>query len=104
MNLLLYDYAGNKTIHEVGNLEDIVWITIDIISGDEIATVIYKNYDIEKYDSSHDRRCDYPDGSYDIYDIRSNLNRIDDWEMRSSNTYDYLHKMRDIMWEKSEEE
>lgn len=78
MEIKLLDYAKNETIVEIGNLDDIAKMEIDVITGDEILTVVYKDYTIRKFDSSRDRMADFYDDGYEIYDFNKSENLIDD--------------------------
>lgn len=63
----LVDYSGKTKMAELGDLNDIAVITIRVVTGDEIAKVIYKDYTTGEFDSSHDRYQDYYDGEYEVY-------------------------------------
>ena len=66
MRINIYDYRGNhRTIILKEELVDSLFITI--ISGDEELTVLYKDGRAEVFDSCDDRREDYYDGRYCIY-------------------------------------
>lgn len=73
--LELYDYKGNITNTEIDldKLDDIFMITIKVVSGDEIAEVIYKNGTKEVFDSSDSRMWDFDDGEEIIYSPEVNL-------------------------------
>lgn len=70
MKVKIYDYADASTEVEIGNLEDIAIMGIEVISGDELLHVTYKNYDTRVFDSSECRNIDCYDGGYTIYDFR----------------------------------
>lgn len=76
MELTLLDYAGKKKTFDIGNLEDIVRIRIRIISGDEIAFVVYKNDEIKRF-ASNWAIYDFYDGEYDVYSVTSGRNLLD---------------------------
>ena len=78
MEIKLLDWNKKETIVEIGDLDDIAKMEIDVISGDEILTVVYKDYTIRKFDSSCDRMADFYDYGYEIYDFNNSENRIDD--------------------------
>lgn len=84
--LKLMDYKGEitETPIDLDNLDEIFMIKISVISGDEIAEVIYKNGDIEYYDSSKDRISDFHDGEYVLYGPKENI--IEEFKKRN-NTY-----------------
>ena len=90
MTIELMDYRGTKTTFEIGELDDIGSITISVISGDEIAEVIYKNYQTANFDSSHDRIMDFHDECYELYNSETGVNYLDDpkWKNRKS-SYDF---------------
>ena len=92
--LKLVDYAGNTKLVELGDLNDIAVITIRVISGDEIASVIYKDYTINEFDSSDDRTTDYYDGDYEVYRFNKpaegQLLFYEKWKERID-SYDWLY-------------
>ena len=81
--LVIYDYKGDMTNTKLNldKLDDIFMITIKTISGDEVAEVIYKNGEIKRFDSSHDRWQDFYDGEEIIYSPSVNL--IEEYKKRS---------------------
>ena len=85
MELTLLDYAGKKKTFDIGNLEDIVRIRIRIITGDEIAFVVYKNDEIKRF-TSNCAIYDFYDGEYDAYSITSGRNLLDNpvWTNRET--------------------
>ena len=76
MNMRLVDYLGQETFVDVGNLDEIVRMTITVLTGDEVCTVIYKDYSTKTFDSSNGRMADYWDDEYVIYDITKGVNRL----------------------------
>lgn len=84
----IMDYQGKKEKVKIDNFEDVVRLEIEVLSGDEVLYVLYKDYSAEKYDSSENRTTDYNDGSYLIYDITKNIDDIDNWSKRTS-SYGY---------------
>lgn len=78
MLLKLLDYSGKAVEFDIGELSDIAVITIEVITGDEIAKVVYKDYTTEEFDSGTNRLADYYDESYEIYRYDSEKNLIDD--------------------------
>lgn len=90
MTLELMDWKGRKIPSEIGEFSDIVVIDIAVISGDEVATVIDKNYRVGIFDTAY--RCQsHPDGGYRLYDFREDKNLLFDekWKNRKS-TYWFL--------------
>lgn len=90
MELTLLDYSGKKKTFDIGDIANIARITINVVSGDEIANVIYKDYGTMSYESNTCRFIDYFDYAYDIYDIRHRLNLLNyrKWLDRKS-SYDF---------------
>lgn len=79
-NIELYDYQGNKTTVDIGNLEDIYLIQMLVFSGDETLIVIHNDGSVEYFDSSSTRSNDYFDSYYIVYmPNRKNLLANDDW-------------------------
>ena len=86
----ILDYSGKRTEIEIDNFETVGAIDLTVVSGDEILTVIRKDFTVEKYDSSNDRTTDYFDGEYRIYKEGEEQNMIDDKEWQNRKTsYDY---------------
>ena len=67
MNFELLDFASNRITFDVGDLDNIARMYITVISGDEVLTVIYKDYNVEIFDSSNDRLHYFFNDEYDIY-------------------------------------
>lgn len=68
MVVSLMNYEDEKMVFEIGDIDDIYLVTIDVISGDEIMTVIHKNGRTERFDSCQDgRTMDFHDCSYIAY-------------------------------------
>lgn len=77
MKFRLIDWAGRNTEVDVGNFEEIAAMRIMVISGDEVLLVIYKDYTTERFDSSSDRIGHCLDNEYEIYNIESGLNLLE---------------------------
>ena len=92
--LRLVDYSGKTELAELGDLNDIAVITIRVITGDEIAEVIYKDYTTGEFDSSNDRTTDYYDGEYEFFRFdkpaEDQLLFNEKWKERA-NSYDWLY-------------
>ena len=70
MKLRLLDYKKRVKEFEIGNIEDIAKIVIDVVTGDEVAYVFYKDYTEDIFDSCETRSCDCYDGRYVIYNFK----------------------------------
>lgn len=87
----IMDWQGTKTTVKV-DMDKVAAINLEVVSGDEILVVVYKNYTIKKFDSSHDRRIDFSDGSYVVFNEAKSVNLLEDDEWlnrKSSYDYDY---------------
>ena len=78
MTIELMDYQNKKVTFDIGNIEDIASIFIEVITGDEIATVLYKNYTIKVFDSSCTRIGNYFDYKYTLYDVINGVDHLSD--------------------------
>lgn len=91
--LEIMDYRCIKVPVKIENFEEVVRLTIEVVSGDEILHILYKDYTEKEYDSCYMlgdfRITGYYDGEYVIYDISKGINDIDKWSKRKDN-YDYF--------------
>lgn len=53
MKIFLYTYNGKRTIYDLGR-DDVVALHVSVLSGDEVATVVFSDGSTEKYDSATD--------------------------------------------------
>lgn len=91
--LVLFDYHGGKfhTGVDLENLDNILRIDIDVISGDEVATVTYKDGKKTDFDPSWgSRSTDFFDLGYTIYQSDA-INNIDRW-LNRNDSYDYYDR------------
>ena len=72
------DYQDTKVTFDIGNIEDIASIFIEVITGDEIANVLYKDCTIKVFDSSCTRIHDFYDYKYLLYDVNTRINLLND--------------------------
>ena len=78
MIIELMNYQDKKVTFDIGNIEDIVSIIIEVITGDEIATVLYKNYTTKVFDSSCTKNDDCFDYKYTLYDVINGVDHLSD--------------------------
>lgn len=78
MIIKLMDWADKETLFDVGDINDIAVMHIKVVTGDEILTVIYKDYSTKTFDSSNCRLMDFFDGEYDIYAADGSVNLLED--------------------------
>ena len=91
MKIKLLGYKNKISFVDVGDIKEIESMYIDVISGDEVLFVVYKDYTIKEFDSSHTRCKDHLDARYPIYNepIGLNLLKNEDFLNRRG-SYDYL--------------
>lgn len=77
MTIKLLDYARNPVEVDVGDIDTIGAMSIEVVTGDEILTVIRKDCSLEKYDSSHSRSANFADGYYIIYNAAKGFSLLD---------------------------
>lgn len=105
--LKLYNYRYHRfpgdpdsyviTDIDLENLEDIEAICIMVITGDEVAKVLYTNGESKTFDSCNYRTMDFFDEYGCIYK-KDKFNFIDEF-LKRKDSYDFFHNMQ-----KSEEE
>lgn len=76
MTVKLLDYAGKAVEVDVGDINDIGSMRIRVVTGDEILTVVHKDFTVEEFDSSGCRMRDFWDGEYEIYSATTGLNEL----------------------------
>lgn len=85
MVLKLKNYNNEIAEAEIGNLDEILTIGISVVSGDEIAMVVYETGGFRNFDSARilnkPRFTDYEDCAYVIY-CKGYMNRIEEWNKR----------------------
>lgn len=92
MKLTLLDYAANRVTVDIREIDEIKEITIVVITGDEIAHVVYKDDCEDDFDSCNCRIDDYADGEYTIYELGSEKNLLfDEGWLARKDSYDYLY-------------
>lgn len=94
MKVKLLDYIGRSVIVDVGDIEFIERMVIDVITGDEILTVTYKDGTDEEYDSSDCRNLDFFDDEYEIYNAATGVTEFDNKDFMNRNA-SYWRKYKD---------
>lgn len=88
----IMNYQNKKANIKIEDFENVVKLRIEVVSGDEILYVLYKDYSERRYDSADlldiNRIMDYHDDLYTIYDKTRNIDFIKNWNKRT-NSYDY---------------
>ena len=84
MKLQIMNCYEDRIDVDVGNLEDILDISVLVLSGDEVLKVRKKNGDYFEEDSDrHGCMMDFHDAEYTIFNSAFGINKIDEWEKRS---------------------
>lgn len=85
MNKEIYirDYSDKKVPITIPNFEDVIKIIVEIISGDEVLTVLYRDYSTKKFDSSGCRMQNFYDDEYELP-----LDKIDEFSDFVGTSYD----------------
>lgn len=76
MIVKLLDYQNRAVNVDVGDIENIGSMTIEVVTGDEVLTVVYKDYTIKKFDSCDSRIEDCFDARYEIYNSITGVNEF----------------------------
>ena len=93
MKIKLFDCEDKISFVDVGDIKEIGSIYIEVISGDEVLFVVYKDYTIKEFDSSHTRYKDHLDARYPIYNEPIGLNLLKDEKfLNRKDSYSYLWK------------
>ncbi|MDD7757641.1 MAG: hypothetical protein PUJ51_24625 [Clostridiales bacterium] len=92
MKIKLLDCEAKISFVDVGDIKEIESMDIDVISGDEVLVVLYKDFTIKKFDSSSNTRCkDYLDARYPIYNKITGLNLLKNEDfLNRIDSYNYL--------------
>ena len=92
MTIKLLDYADKETLVDVGELDTIGSMGIEVVTGDEILTVTYKDFTTRRFDSSNDRLANFYDGAYEIYNATKEKNALFDPKfVDRKSSYEYLY-------------
>ena len=93
MEIKLLGYKNKISFVDVGDIEEIESMYIDVIAGDEVLVVVCKDYTIMKFDPSNTRCKDHLDARYPIYNELTGLNLLKDEKfLNRRDSYSYLWK------------
>lgn len=95
--LVLVDWNNKRKEFDIPDFENVLFITIRVISSDEVAIILYKNGEKKVFDSSNDRRIDYFDCFYLVP-----LDKIEEFNNLQGSSYDRAKTVN--LWERSEDE
>lgn len=77
MIVKILDYSGEARNVDVGDIEKVRRMFIAVLSGDEVLHVLYKDGTRILFDSSEERMISELDSIYDIYDVDTGLNMLE---------------------------
>ena len=97
MVIKILDYKSRGKEVDVGELKDIRKMTVDVITGDEILNVTYKDGSYKRFDSSDDRTRAFYDGNYELYNTETEpeINELDNPEWLNRTNYSYVNEFGD---------
>lgn len=88
MTVKLLDYSGIAKNFDVGDINNIGAMRITVLTGDEVLTVIHKDYSFDKFDAGGGRMMNYRDDEYEIYNVVTGVNLFEDEAfMERTNSY-----------------
>ena len=92
MLIKILDYKNSVTEVDVGDIKDIRSMVVDVVTGDEILKVTYKDGTFKTFDSSNDRTRNFYDGNYELYntDIEPEINELENPRWLNRTHYSYL--------------
>lgn len=96
IELKLVDYSRTKSVAKIdeNKLENMICAIYEIISGDEILTIIYKNGEQEKHDTCNYRYMDFNDERIMLLD-KQELLLIN--KLKSNYSYDRADKLKKLI-------
>ena len=88
MIINIVDYKDERIKVDIGDIENIDYIDVDVLSGDEVITVWYKDGTYKDLDSSQCRLADYYDGDYEVPS-----EQIEKWSNMPGSSYDRMERL-----------
>ena len=93
MKIKIFDYENKIRVVDVGDIKEIGSMYIEVLSGDEVLYVTYKDYTVKVFDSSNTRCEGHLDARYQIYNEQIGINFLKDEDfLNRKDSYDYLYK------------
>ena len=85
MKLQIMNCYEDRIDVNVGDLEDILDITVLVLSGDEILKITKKNGEYMEEDSDRHSRClNFHDAEYTVFNSTLGINKIEAWGKRKT--------------------
>lgn len=91
MTIKLLNYLGVPVEVDIGDFNNVARMTMEVVTGDEVLNVVYKNYDVKIFDSSDDRTVEVHDDKYEVYYFDNPGPNILDNEEFMNRTSPYWH-------------
>ena len=91
MTIKLLNYRGVPVEVDIGDFNNVARMTMEVVSGDEVLNVMYKNYDVKIFDSSDDRTMNFHDYEYEVYCFDNSGPNILDNEKFMNRTSSYWY-------------
>ena len=97
MKIKILDYKSREKEVDVGELDGIRKMQVNVVTGDEILNVTYKDGSEKRFDSSDDRTRDFYDGNYELYNTETEpeINELENPEWLNRTNYSYLNEFGD---------
>lgn len=97
MKIKILDYNNRAKEVDVGELKDIRKMKVEVVTGDEILNVTYKDGSEKRFDSADDRTRAFFDGDYELYNTETEpeINELENPEWLNRTNYSYLHEYGD---------
>lgn len=83
----IVDYKDERIKVDIGDIENIDYIEVEVLTGDEVITVWYKDGTYKDLDSSQCRLKDYYDGEYEVPS-----EQIEKWSNMPGSSYDRMER------------
>ncbi len=87
MIINIVDYKDERIKVDIGDIENIDYIQVEILSGDEVITVWYKDGTCDYRDSAVYRGKDYYDDDYEVPS-----EQIEKWSNMPGSSYDRMER------------
>ena len=91
MTIKLFNYHGVPVEVDIGDFNNVARMTMDVVSGDEVLNVMYKNCNVKIFDSSDDRTMNFHDNKYEVYRFDNPEPNIIDNEKFMNRTSSYWY-------------
>lgn len=97
MKIKILDYKSRAKEVDVGELKDIRKMKVEVVTGDEILRVTYKDGNEAIFDSADDRTRSFFDGDYELYNTETEpeINELENPEWLNRTNYSYLMEFGD---------